>query len=653
MSLLLYRILKWTLLSALALGLLLGVLFSAFVMNPFEGTVESIDALIPADLNVYAAKSVAGEAERGLLATPFWQKLSATEAFKRWVASPEWRRSGAYAGLREALAQLNLVENAFRIDPIAEVAGREVAVGARFPTSGTAPPDFLAATRLSFKARAALAMLQSDTLRSFADAPVEATDDARVLALSVRNGARTDRYYLSRERDVLLVASDATLVAKALDLAAEAPGAASIVDRLGPRPIDEDAPIGILVSPDPGRHNAAWSRALVPPDLDAMERLGYRALDPAGLVRASGTIHLGASPRVSLDADFRPGSLRRLQRALADAPTDDTPGAIRPFLRAAPRELMAFVFANIKPRDIGAMLEDSLDPDWTKLIADTLRQTEIGSLSNLLDRWTTSLERGCAILLNRQVFAELPTQEPSPGLTLVFRMTDLSLWERTIHHDLLEKLKEHINIRGVDGPESPRSDVEMLFYRWGALENPDIVNPCFGRFGNLLVISTSPPFLRAMADAYIDPKYGLGESEEIRRLFEDARPLDSNASLFAFIDVRRSLGWVDDMTPYWARTQALQRQFDQAGAKRKALEYQARGNRTLQTDRDRERWIDDEMGRWYERLEGEMKRRKAATIGPIVEHAGVLHTVGLTIAPGEAPDGNRRLRLRATLRFDP
>lgn len=653
MSLLFYRILKWTLLSAIAIALVLGILFSVFVMNPFEGTVESIDALMPADVNVYAAKSVADEAEQGLFATPFWQKLSATEAFKRWVASPEWRRSGAYAGLREALAQLNLVENAFRIDPIAEVAGREVAVGTRFPRSATAAPDFLAATRLSFKARAAFAMLQNDTLRSFASAPVETTDDARVLALSVRNGARTDRYYLGRDRDVLLVGSAPELVTSALNLAADAPGAQSIVDRLGPRPTDPGSPIGLLVSPDPGRHNAAWSRTLVPPGVDAMERLLRRAADPAGLVRATGTVHLGASPRVALDADFRAGSLRRLQRALVEAPTDDAQSAMRPFLRAAPRELMAFVFANVRPRDIGAMLEDSLAPDMTKLIADTLRPTEIGSLSNLLDRWTTSLERGCAILFNRQTFAEAPTNPPHPGVSLVFRMTDLALWERTIHHDLLEKLKKDIDIRGVDGPESPRSDVEMLFYRWGALPMPDVMNPCFGRFGNLLVFSTSPPFLRAMADAYIDPTYALGESKEIRRLFEDARPVDANASLFAFVDVRRTLQWVDDMTPYWARAQSLQRQLDQAGAKRKALEYQARGNRSLATERERERWIDDEMDRWYERLEGEIARRKAAELGPIVEHAGVLHTVGLTIAPGEAPDGHRRLRLRATLRFDP
>ena len=148
MSLLFYRILKWTGIVVLSLALLIAIFFSIFVMNPFEGRLDDLDAIVPAGLNIYAAKAVSEGEARSVFDTPFWKKLTQTRAFQLWVRSPEWRRSGAYANLRATLAQLDLVQHAYKIDPIAEIAGREVGIGLRW-RNATSAPDFLLFTRLA------------------------------------------------------------------------------------------------------------------------------------------------------------------------------------------------------------------------------------------------------------------------------------------------------------------------------------------------------------------------------------------------------------------------------------------------------------------------------------------------------------------------
>jgi len=231
-------------------------------------------------------------------------------------------------------------------------------------------------------------------------------------------------------------------------------------------------------------------------------------------------------------------------------------------------------------------------------------------------------------------------------------MEDIRLWQNILHHDILDQLKEDLAVRDVR-LEQPRPDVDLMFYDFQNNPYEDVVAPSFARFGNLLAFSTSAPFLRRMADIHLDPdRYGLNRSGEVDALFKGRRVLDPTASLFLFLDVRRSLGWVDDMAPSWAQAASLSKQLDNALAKRKMLEFQARSYRHLKNPREKEAWVDDQMARWSDNIKNELKRRTDQVVGPMVKHLGVLHTLALTLAPGRDAAENR-IHMKTTFNFDP
>ena len=647
MSTLLYRILKWTILSVLALLLLLVVAFSIFILNPFEGSLESLDDIVPDSMNLYAAKEVADEEAAGFLKTDFWKRLTATRAYQIWIRSPEWRQSGAAAGLEDLFTRLNVVESSYRVDPLAEVASREIGVGLRFRQD--APPDFLLFLRLSFMARAYLALIQHEVFRDIMNLPIRGVEKTKVLNIRLQDGGHIQDLYMTRLRDVLVVGSNLDLV-KTTRTLADGKGK-GFPHRVGNRPGGKGNPVGFRMSPEPGHHAALWSRFVVPPTLDELSRIFLQAVDPAGLTGLEGSFYLSRSPHLTMDADFHPGSFRPFQTSLLASPAPDLHRDMEPFLKLAPRELMAMAYFHMKPREAATFAEDSLDPETRKLVEDALGPTTLKSLHNLLDRWLGTLGTGFALFLNRQDLERAPTNPPWPGVTLVFRMEDSSLWQKVLHHDILDHLKEDLAVRDVR-LEQPRPDVDLMFYDFQNNPYGDVVAPSFGRFGNLLAFSTSAPFLRRMADIHLDPdRYGLNRSGEVDALFKGRKTLDPDASLFLFLDVRRSLGWVNDMAPSWAQAASLSRQLDNAQAKRKMLEFQARSLRHLKSPREKEAWVDKEMARWYEDLKSDLKRRTDRVVGPMVKHLGILHTLALTLAPGQDAAENR-IRVKTTLNFD-
>jgi len=648
MSVLVYRILKWTLLGVLVLGVLAVVLFSIFILNPFEGRLESIESIVPPSLNLFAAKEVADEEASGFLRTEFWQRLTNTRAYQIWVRSPEWRTSGAAHGLQNLFQQLNIVEDSFQVDPLAEIAGREIGLGLRFEPNG--PPQFLLYLRLSFLARASVACLENETVRNLLTVPIEGVpNEPDLLRLPLQDGGELKDVYLTRLLDVLVVGSDRTLVKTTRKLARGEGDA--FRNRVGTIPRGSGNPIGFRMSPDPGELASTWSRTVVDPGLDELSRTFVEAVDPAGLTGLSGRFFLTRSPHLEVDAGFLAGSLRPFQRALVESPVPDLPAALEPFVHIAPRDLMAFVYAHLDPRKVGTFLEDALDPETRKLVEDTLAPTPLKNLHTLLDRWLGSLEPGIALYLNRQDFPTRPTNPPYPGVTLLFRMKDPDLWQR-IHFDLLDHLKKDLTIeRGRF--DQPRADVELMYYTFQANPYADVAAPCFARFGSLVAFSTSVDFLNRMRDIYMgEGRYGLARSGEVTALFEGPRRLDTKGSLFAFVDIRRSLRWLDDMAPSMARASALAQQLENAPSKRKSLEFRARSLPALKSPKEREQWVDEQMERWYRVLDDQLKQRIGRVIGPMVKNLGIVHTAGLTL--GRIEDGDTPgLRLRATFNFDP
>jgi hypothetical protein len=651
MSLLVYRILKWTLLTALVLAVVLTVLFSIFVLSPFEGSLGSIEAVVPAGVNLFAAKTVAEGDSAGFFRSDFWRQLTSTRAYQIWVRSPEWRRSGAARGLEQALEQLSVLKDDFRVDPIAEVASREIGTALRLRPQGD--PDFLLYLRLTWLARASVAMLENESLRGLMSVPIESAPGSPVLELRMPPGAAVPVLHLTRLKDVLVIGSAPDLVAEARALAAGE--GRSFAARAGGLPASPGHPISFRMSPEPGRQSAAWARAVIPRDLDPLSRTFLEAIDPSGLTGLAGRFFLTRSPHLAIDARFHPGSYRPFQAALVTSPVDDLPRTLKPFVDLAPRELMAFVYAHVPPRETARFIEDALDPETGKLIGDTLSGTPLKQLSTLLDRWLGRLDTGVAIFLNRQKFASTPTQAPWPGVTVVFRMSDIRVW-RDIHTDLIQHLKKDLAIESAR-LDQPRVDVEVMHYTFRNNIYAEVTSPCFARFGELIVFSTSSDFVARMVDIYLGQgRYGLARSKEVDRLFEGTRTLDLNGSLFAFLDIRRILRWVDDMAPSWARAASLRQQLDNAEAKRKSLEFQARSLRHLKTEPARQEWVATRMEQWYEELNRALEDRVQRTVAPMVKNLGVVHTLGLTLGPAESSEddaGTERLRLRTTFHFAP
>ena len=493
-------------------------------------------------------------------------------------------------------------------------------------------------------------MLENATLRSWMDLTVDAVPDSSVLDLRLPPGTQPAHLYLTRLKDVLVVGSQVKLVEQVRQLAGGQ--GRSFAERVGDVPRGPGNPVGFRLSPDPGRLASQWSRLLIPPHQDALSRTFLEAIDPRGLSGLEGRFFLTRSPHLEINADFLPGSFLPFQEALVRTPTEDIRKAMDPFIKLAPRELMLFLHAQLAPREIARFMEDTLDPDTRKLVEDTLAPTPLKNLATLLDRWLGNLDPGFALYLDRQDFPTTPTHPPYPGATLVFRMKDTILW-RDLHFDLLDHLKKDLTITDAR-LEQPRVDVEIMSYAFRANPYGNVVTPIFARFGDLVAFSTSEPFLRRMVDIYLDEgRYGLARSGEIDALFGGPHALESTASLFVFLDVRRTLRWVDDYAPTWARAASLQQQLDNAVNKRRALEYHARGLRNLKTARDQEKWVDGQMERWYRQLDEELKRRVNLVVGPMVKHLGVLHTVGLTLGPSDPESTRPGLRLRASLNFDP
>ncbi|MBN2491445.1 MAG: hypothetical protein JXQ29_11410 [Planctomycetes bacterium] len=648
MSPLVYRILKWTLIVAIGLAVIGTALFSTLVLNPLEGQLPHIEDIVPESLHLYAAKKVADAEAAGFLRTEFWQRLTGTRAYQLWVRSPEWRRSGLAAALENTLAELRVLEANFRVDPLGEVASREVGLGLEFRSEE--PPHFLLFLRLRFLARASVALLERGWARGLIDVPVDsAPGDAAILRLSLAPGSAFAELFLTRLKDVLVVGSNLALVQAARARAAGR--GASFRERVGALPSAAGNPIGFRMTPEPGNLAARWSDALIPRDLDPLVRTFLEAVDVAGLTGLAGRFHLDRSPHVAVQADFHPGSLRPFQAELLRAPAADIRRAMEPFVRMAPREVMAFCYAELEPRRAARFVEDTLDGETRKLVEDTLARTPLRNLTHLFDRWLNDLEPGMALLLNRQEFQSTPVHPPYPGITVVFRMKDNQLWQR-IHFDLIEHLKQELTIVGAR-LEQPSVDVELMLYRFQANPWGAVATPAFARLGNLVAFSTSTDFLRRMVDIFLGyGQYGLARSGEVERLFEGPRSLERTASLFLLLDVRRSLAWVDDMAPSWARAASLQQQLDSAPARRRSLELQARGLRQLSSEREREQWVDERMDEWMAQIEAALKSRISAVVGPMVQNLGIVHTLGLTLAPA-GEEETPALNLRGTFHFDP
>lgn len=192
---------------------------TTFVFNPLEGSVIAFQNLVPRTSDFFARKvDLAGDLPLPATpVTPFHESASlwtALEAGKLFLTAADAKAL--------ASAQREFVDTFDSIrflDPVRDLAGREIALAGAFaPTGGLGASRFGLYLRVSWRVRAAVGLLKYAAMRSWLLPPDLKVERLPSGVLRVVGAAGARDLYVSRDRDLLLVASDERWISESAQL---------------------------------------------------------------------------------------------------------------------------------------------------------------------------------------------------------------------------------------------------------------------------------------------------------------------------------------------------------------------------------------------------------------------------------------------------
>jgi hypothetical protein len=514
--------------------LVLGLLFTTLVYNPFEGSFGDIHGIVPRNVDFYLGKANLSDDFEEFPRPRFWAGLEASTAWpaltqSRLFKSREADIGQVLRGLDEVKAQMAQVP-LVRLQILGDVVGRELMLAGRVgPTPGAF--EVCAWSRVSWKVRAGIALLGYDLVRGGLGG-AQVVPDGALLKLQQ---AGSEPFWLARVKDVAICGNSRQLVPQSLDLALGVSSedslgaAADYTDHLAAplqawssRVLDDPNCLEGMLDLDALRRLspgfAGWPGPLA--ELTREERVVQVFLEPKALRRAwaSAIFEPESALSLVLQVMVNNGALTDFQRRLHSEKPGPVEGWLRGFFRCVPER--AALAATLRV-PVGPLLQEllmTLDRDVLDLLEQAYRQhVPRGDVRGLIDKVAPAFEPWVGIVFRNNDFPEIRGQQfkvsrPSPVPTYALLFTVIKSEKARVEEMITlfrDRLRTSLGFpdQGYYMGAGPGNQFQIL--EWGNSHIPgtgQIALLFGGQLELFFMVSNSGPLLREI----VNTRFQLG-----------------------------------------------------------------------------------------------------------------------------------------------
>lgn len=569
------------LLSALGLLVFLLMFVSAFIYNPFEGSLPSLRDAVPRGVNFFVRKQGLVDDFAPFPEPRFWAALSEAPGFEAvadGALGQRFRQEGLDRALADARTQLEQVarDSGGWLDVLRDVIGQEVIfAGYNLDYSKATPqplatPQWCLYTRVNWRVKLLYGLAGFGFVQGALQEQgmtLESVDDRFVL--TPPGGAPV---HIQRELDALMIANDPVMLEKARKLvvgnedlesigqkAAYLDGALERIDDWSLRnDVDEPNVVEYLVKPSAfdgfRRFAAEWPN---PNKQDSMnERVLASFLNLKGWQEIAGGLmfedgFLGATGQIGLDSTTH----TRFQSSFYTAEQDSRERWLDPFLSMVPENACAAAALRMPSGEFLHAMFDALEDAEKSLINDALRRsnyngTQVDSASDLIDRLRLAFRQRTGFVFRRNVpdtkrdpktgelQVPVAAKSPMPQVAWVFWLRPGSAGLTEALTEMLLSYKQSFGFSKVykySVPYAGGTFPEKIY----EYTNPQI--PATGEvamitFGEFFVVSNSAPLISDIVRTNYGAQSGMRSIRELDHFYPVEEELSPTLSGLVWVD---------------------------------------------------------------------------------------------------------------------
>lgn len=540
---------KWLVVLAVLLAILVvvpAILFVAYVHNPFEGSVESLDHLVPREVSLFTRKVGLGADVDSIPTSPFVERLEASSAFKSFLDSPEWRDADARFAIADNLRRIEDLRAKLPVSVDLESNLLELAIAANPSAGELSRSDVLVLARVGWKVRAAYNLLDTGFVRSRLDPSIEIVSDeiAGYHELHFKSGGKSHTFFFSRVKDVIGLSNKPEMIQSFVSLGRGGAGLslAFSEDYRPPAPGDggeadtESEPAELFFSLTRGAERLKLDNFWQQFEKNLLARVALDALGAKFLDRVEGQLFLSEPPYSRARISFKPEVKALHEKRILTRPPLAVADVVSRFGPFVPRSSLLFLFFRCDSRTVFDLISTQLKAADKKLVDDALAKTEFKTLDGLLDRASAYFGDEIALVASRRDFAKLSVKQkadPLPAFTLLWRVSDPAGLEQFLQKIEGERF-------AVDEPQM--ADVGGLRLHT-ALSKLDGGKIAYGVVGDVFLGTSSFDFVERIAEAHANPSAGLAADDAFQKSLSR---LSDRANVFAHVDLGNALDWAGD-----------------------------------------------------------------------------------------------------------
>lgn len=591
------RIWRTLLLSALGLIVFLLMFVSAFIFNPFEGSLPSLRDAVPRGVNFFVRKQNLADDFDPFPEPKFWAAMSESrgfEAVRDGGLGRSFRRNGLDRAVEDARQQFDRITNDSSgfLDIMRDVIGEEVVIAGYNQDYSVAPPRPLAVpswcvyTRVNWRVKmlhglAGFGFVQG--MLAEQGMKMEAQDD--LLVVTPPGG---EPVYIRRYLDALMIANNTTLLDESQMLIdgsrdvepigqqpAYTDGALKRIEEWSRRnDVDEPNVVEFLVEPNAydgfRRFAAGWPN---PQNRDSMnERVLASFLNLKGWQQITGGLmfedgYVGATGQLGLNSRQHTA----FQNSFYTAEQQRREQWLDPFLSMVPESACAAAALRMPAGEFLHSMFDALEQDEKSLINDALRRSsfngkQVNDAGDLINRIRIAFQPRTGFVFRRNVpdmsrdketgelLVPVAAKSPMPQVAWVF-------WLRPGGAQLVQSLAKMLRdyytsfgfrkvyylsvpyVAGADGQTRNFNE------RVSEFTNPQI--PATGQiamitFGDFFVVSNSGPLIRDILRTRYGAQSGMRSIRDLDQFVPVEDELSPSLSGLVWVDGEQLQPVLDD-----------------------------------------------------------------------------------------------------------
>ena len=585
------RIWRPILLSVLGLVVFALMFVSAFIYNPFEGSLPSLRDAVPRGVNFFVRKQNLGDDFAPFPEPKFWAALSEAQGFEAvrdGALGRGFRQEGLDRALASASAQLTRVaqDSGGFLDVMRDVVGTEVILAGYNQDYSVSPPRPLAVPQWCLYARIDWRVKMLYGLAGFGfvqgmleEQGVQLAFEGESMVLTPPGGAPI---YVRRHLDALMVANEPSLIEQSELLilgsdevepigqqSAYTDGALARIDEWAMRnDVDEPNVLEFLVEPNAydgfRRFAASWPD---PNNRDSMnQRVLASFLNLKGWLQVTGGFmfedgYLGATGQIGLNSR----SHTRFQNSFYTAEQQRREQWLDPFLNMVPESACAAAALRMPAGEFLHAMFGALEDDEKSLINDALRRSnfngrQVTDADDLIEQLRVAFQPRTGFVFRRntpdlsrdketgELLVPVAAKSPMPQVAWVF-------WLRPgaagVVEALAKMLRDYYTSFGfrkvfyLSVPYAGGSFPEKV----SEFTNPQI--PATGEvamitFGEFFIVSNSGPLIRDILRTHYGAQSGMRSIRELDHFYAVEEELSPSLSGLVWVDGEQLQPVLDD-----------------------------------------------------------------------------------------------------------